>query len=788
MFEQSEEKKSPALEEAEKSYEKNTSSKKSNMILGIIPWNKSVKIILFIFLAFGFVILMISLASKIDFSFFNKKEPEIVYIPEPEENLELDNNVGLPVNPDLPSAKEENLNQDLNSVEYLSFADFYKKPELRYEFEIADYNLPLQVKTDVENYYTISRKLFLDNALDDLNNNGYAFLPNFAGSLSNDFYSSYKWLQINEVPIMITSDFVLYYYQYNLKKIFKDIESSVFYDNLWEINKDLYENAKLRYESHLRETGDINDPVLEGKRLVTAYLATILEILKPSQEQIDEEIFTPQEVIAFNFNLPKYLEDDVLREVELIRGHSKKEKSPVLLYERDYSEFFVPNEYKSNARLNNFYLTTKWLNSVFPLYSKDDCSDCLLDKNDWRVNMVAAQYLSQDFSNNPTVKAKWARIYKVISFFKGLRSDLTYVHYRDDAKRVFGDNYDIEETFSPSNSNFDNNFKLLQSEIRKNNFLSVQGAYDLRDKNNYLKVGLRVLADSYWPNSYIFSELTYPKVGNAINQEIDSITSCNIEGEIKRCNGFGLDIVSLVGGDLNGQYWEDNTDYINYSNSINSLRTEMNKNTPWQENNYWSNLNILNDIFSSDNSFLPVFARNSSWKERENSLALGSWANFQLPIDKLDSYSVYKKEHGIGEGENLHEYNYIEPDLALYDSLLSNVDMISQMFLALKMHQEVNSTVFSLSNMRSDLEQLKLLAQKQLIGEDLTEDDADFIFNFSRRNILKEKNSINYIDIPGYNSNNLRVSVDGVKLLALIRNYKGSPVLVVGPVFNYKEK
>ncbi len=788
MFEKTDKEKSPALENAEENYKKEVSSSKNTTVLGIIPWNKGTKIILFVFLFIAFAMLMFTIIKKIDFSFFNKKEPEIIYVPEVKDDLRLDNEVGLPTNPDLPAANDQNIDYDLNSVEYLSFADFYKKLEKKYDFETVGYNLPIQTKTKVENYYTISRKLFLDNSLSDLDNNGYAFLPNFAGSANNDFYSSYAWLQENDIPIIITSDFVLYYYQYNLKKIFKDIEASVFYDNLWEISKELYESAKLRYEAHLRETGNINDPILEGKRAVTAYLATILEILKPSQNQIEQNIFTTQEVIAFNFILPKYLEDDVLKEVKLIREHKQKVKSPVLLYERDYTEFVVPEEYRSNARLNNFYLTTKWLNSVFPLYSQEDCVDCLLDREDWHINMVAAQYLSQDFSNNPNVKAKWARIYKIISFFRGLRSDLTYVHYRDAAKKIFGDSYNIEETFSTSNPNFKANFISLQREIRRNDFLSVQGAYNLRDIDNYPKVGLKILADSYWPNEYIFSNLTYPNIGDIKDSEIKNITACSVNRELKRCKGFGLDVLNLLSDDLDSQYWKDNTNYYSYRESANSLKSELNKNTPWQENNYWSNLNILRDVFSGDNSFLPIFARRDSWQERKNSLALGSWLNFQLPIEKLELYIKQNIGTNIGEEKSPHEYNYIEPDLALYDTLLSNVEMISQMFFALKMHQEVNSTVFSLSGMKNDLEQLKILAQKQLIGEILTDDEADFVFNFSKRNTLKEKNSVNYINIPGYKNNTLRASVNGIKLLALIRNYKGSPVIVVGPVFDYKEK
>lgn len=113
-------------------------------------------------------------------------------------------------------------------------------------------------------------------------------------------------------------------------------------------------------------------------------------------------------------------------------------KSPVLLYQRDYRSFVVPEEYKSNAKLNNFYLNTKWLSSEFPLYyqDKNECPDCELDFDDWRVSMITSSFIAKDIFDSYELKNKWARIYKTLAFFKGLRGELTYVHYRDALKNT----------------------------------------------------------------------------------------------------------------------------------------------------------------------------------------------------------------------------------------------------------------------------------------------------------------------------------------------------------------
>jgi hypothetical protein len=59
----------------------------------------------------------------------------------------------------------------------------------------------------------------------------------------------------------------------------------------------------------------------------------------------------------------------------------------------------VPEEYNTSARLKNLYLTLRWLNSNFPLhYQGSNCSNCLLDKEDWRLTTIAASFIALDFS------------------------------------------------------------------------------------------------------------------------------------------------------------------------------------------------------------------------------------------------------------------------------------------------------------------------------------------------------------------------------------------------------
>ncbi len=189
-----------------------------------------------------------------------------------------------PAEPSLPSSGDDGRNGGNGNgqigweAQNVSFGDFYKVDREDLRLVLPDYPLPQNVKVDVANYYDFSRKINLDAALGSLNENGFASIDNPFPSEAKNFYQAYSVLKSKQVPVMLTSDFLIYYYQNTLKKAFKDIEGTVFYDNLWQTNKRLYAIAKDRYEANLNKTGLANDLALEGARRELAFFATALSI------------------------------------------------------------------------------------------------------------------------------------------------------------------------------------------------------------------------------------------------------------------------------------------------------------------------------------------------------------------------------------------------------------------------------------------------------------------------------------------------------------------------------
>lgn len=684
------------------------------------------------------------------------------------------------------------------AVEYLSFANFYKAPDNQVEIKFSDYKLPLNVKIDVLNYYDLSRKLNLDPALDKLNSNGFAIIDNPWITEAPDFYSIYNNLEQKQVPFLITSDFVIYYYQTILKKVFKDIEENIFYDNLWSINKELYTVAKNRYEARLAEIGNINDPILEGERLEVSYLAVALELLKPTTGQVapqgtldDKNKFITSEMERFYFITPTYLRDDVSRELKLIREAKEKTKSPVMLYVRDYKDFTVPADYRDNARLNNFYLTTKWLNSVFPLDYKDkNCLNCLLDKDDWRLSMIAASLISVDFSDSPELKNKWARIYKVMSYFNPLREDLNYVDYRDALKSVFGENYKVEELFADSNPKAKDNLQKLQAKLKAREFSPFLGAIDKADPATNYRLGFKMLVEAYSPNDYIFNQLTYPKVDTyqGTSTKANNTTFCSVKDIKRRCNGIALDVVSLLQPITNNSYFEENTNYLNYGREAKNLQDKLSQDAVWYTNNYWATLAGISAYLNMEKTSLPLFSHSLAWRDQTLNTAVSTWINMQLPLDKFSVNQSFTSKT-FDNFSRFNENSYVEPNLNLINELLANNLMMQKMFSALQVDREVASVPNALKLANDNLTALRDIIIKELGGQALGPEDNETISNFAKQLTIEAKNNASkQLTIrPIGSKNGLKEDLSRLKLMVLIHQDGADRVFSVGPVWNYSE-
>ncbi|HTW96813.1 MAG TPA: DUF3160 domain-containing protein [Candidatus Methylomirabilis sp.] len=688
------------------------------------------------------------------------------------------------------------------AAEKIKFSDYYNPAVSPFNFNFPKYQLPLNIKTDAANYYDINRQINLDAGLDQLNINGFAVLTNpFAGQADN-FYELYQTLGGKGVPALVTSDFLIYYWQNILKQSYKDIESSIFYENLWEINARLYQVARQRYENNLAQKSATSDAALESSRLELAYFAVALNLLAPTPAQINQSSslnkntgFTSAEAEKFSAPLPSYL-SDVAAETQLIRAAKGNAKSPVLLYQRNYQDFAIPAAYQRNARLANFYLASRWLNSVFPLYFKDaSCPNCLLDRDDWRINILAAFRLTDDLSADQDLQNRWAKIYKLQSFFSGLRDDLNYLNYRAAEDKIFGSQSGVEKILGQTDEETDKNLLRLRDELAAVEFSPLAGGLDKTATATKPLLGMKMLAEPFDPTVYIFHQLTYPLTGalngdKAVAQKTPTACVVKNTSGYNRCFGSGWDVINLI-HPLAGLAIDDftaNGNYERYGSQVNSLRLQLADFTTATRHNsdYWLNLDIANKLLTAPEKTEIKFMNDNAWLEKDLSTMAAAWANQALSADTF----APPTESGVARLNSssfvsARGNQYIEPNLTLVRELLADTEMINQALVALGASDGGNTVLEDLDLVRKNLTRVNTIIEKELGGTTLSEEDyssiSALVNEFSVKTTAAKTWQLASPDAG------LKENLAGVKLLVLAAPENDKKILVVGPIFNYQE-
>lgn len=691
-------------------------------------------------------------------------------------------------------------NHDFESIEGLLYSNFYQKRDIKTLKTLKEYRLPINIKTDTANYYDISRKVNLDPYLEGLNNRGFAMVDGKAFSNGDDFYDYYRDLLKADYPIVITEDFVLYQYQNILKDSFKEIEKSVFYENLWDISKRMFDISFIRYKQRMEEVGQSGDVILEAARMEASYFAVVLKLLEPIEGQInktmnfsDENKFTEQEANTYSFDLPDYFDASAInKEVENIRKAATTEKSSILFYPIDYKNYKISKNDKENAKLNNFYLAKKWLNQSFPLeYKSDSCPDCTLDRDDWRINFAASLLLANDFYDNKEVKNRWAVIYKIISYFSGLRKDLTFLDYSKALESYYGSDYENIAFLKLEGGELDSELERIKSGILEKSFSDIEGGYDRQNPAERQFLGFRLLQDPFWPNNYLFSVLTGKDMLKA-GKQADAVTACAEKrgNVIYRCSGFGMDVMSLLKPGEYGDYYAQNTGYSGYKERQAVLIDKFkafDKST-WNNNVYWSTLDIASGIMNAGGERRPVYAQSIDWnKDRDINTALGSWVNLHLPQDIWENFIESEAVNSFSSGYYCNLNNYVEPNLQLYYELVTKNDMLLEMFKALGVTDKTVAANNNIKDFNKKLQTMISISEREIGGGALSEDDCKDIKTFAKNYQVKGELARSFAIVQG--SGRISESISGMKAVMLVyRNGSGKNVMAVGPIFNYFEK
>lgn len=521
---------------------------------------------------------------------------------------------------------------------------------------------------------------FTDNQKTAIYQDGFVVLkPSYKSLKMHHLYESSLYKQI---PTFITVDSALHMYRLYFDNSLKMVESSVLYEKLENISKNMliesieaYKDEKL---SNMREE----------LKSVAAYFLTADMLLDIETSSID----VPEEVIS--------LAQEETNLIDAAEGYSK---SPITKKDIDYSQFTVRGHYAGNEKLEKYFKAMMWYGLCgFPIFDETKI-DPELDMENLTIAMTITclalerEEIFKDFEN----------IYSTTALYTGMSDDLGLFELRDMIVKVYGADPDL------------NKFK------------------DSSYNDDLLKAALLLPQPQIKPK---YTDSTAPAgrqfrfMGQRYSFDAESLQ--NLMEPIQRPVPSGLDVVASLGSEraeeILDKYYQPKIKWNKYEYNLNLLRQKQEGFTTddWQKDLYkgwlWTIKSSAANYEKTDG--MPKFMRSEKWTDKNIHTALGSYA--ELKHDTI----LYMKQAvaEMGGGPDLSiPYNYVEPNAEVYANLKWLTEYTKEHLRIRNMLNEQSANV--LDSIIEMQEVLMNVSVKELTNQEITAEENDMLYTYGGR-------------------------------------------------------
>ncbi|MEO0115181.1 MAG: DUF3160 domain-containing protein [candidate division WOR-3 bacterium] len=543
-------------------------------------------------------------------------------------------------------------------------------------------------ESPIENMRLI--QLLTPNQKTLLTKNGFLVTP----SQFDQIYQIYQYAKKQNMPIYVTTDAILHTFHILFDYSLRVIETEYFNKLLLDLTQGLldYELAQLQLTKSPKVTKAL-------KRNI-AYLAVAGSLF-------DDKFVPPKE------GMPEL----VKAELELIERAKGMSPSPIFNYQEDYSQYKPRGHYTRNEKFARYFKVMMWYARIgFYLKPGNQELDIARGRDLTRQAILLVLAIKNGRAGKPPQSTWqiWEKIYQPLSFLIGKTDDLNYYDYnklivqlfpeKDIAKQIEKDA--IIDQFIASAQ------KLPAPKILSTYYLKEDTIQTLA-----VVKGFRLLGSRFIPDSYIFQQLVYDKVGTM---------------HLPRYLPKGLDVMAVLGSNrareiLKTVYQE--TRYLNYETQLLKLKNEFSElsRTEWNQSVYFATLYAIKLLLEpiSGSSYLPNFLFTPAYADKTLMTACGFWA--QLRHDTIlyakQSYTVALT--AIRPEEKIP--GYVEPKPLVYEQIS---ETISDLIAILKqfgiLPSEVNNRLESLKTLT---QKLKAISDKEIKGIELDDDELRLIKN-----------------------------------------------------------
>ncbi|HPR23239.1 MAG TPA: DUF3160 domain-containing protein [Candidatus Sabulitectum sp.] len=584
-----------------------------------------------------------------------------------------------------------------------SFARFYEPVEWSFSPDMMEMGLPV----DPSKVINIREALFyngLSELPEPLSRNGFVVLP--AGRPTDNPVTAFQRLEDTGLPVYVSSGIPLHLLHVFFDQILQQVETDHLYGDLVIVCTALYESSLARDD-------------LTG----AAFFAVPLAWLDGG--------FSPDQRISEN----------VEAEVALMEAHQGFAESPVFGYEEDYSQYVPRGHYTASEELENYFMAMMYLGRLtFPLKGGSPWGpqeEFLVSAEDAeRLTTTALLMVSDlntltDEEGDPLI-GKWRRIYEITAFFAGFADDLSVMEYQRAAAETAGESFDSSLL---STDGFRGSFlAYIVENFRGPSIYSGTGAsavmpdqagdFDPEDFAGLLgkTTGFRFLGQRYTPDSHMLGNMVFPSVGR------------NDRGE-ERFMPSGLDVAAAFRCQAALEIIQENgtTTHLHYPDTLVSMQAMIDGYSmdDWHATLYMCWLHSLRLLAAPRGAGYPDFMQTDGWNRCTLSTFLASWA--MLRHDTIlyakQSYTALAGCAPPMEEEPVPSAGFVEPVPEVYAELRATLGMARN---GLEHYDLLEGDIARrFESAESLLERLQDIAERELEGGLLTEDDADFLKGFA---------------------------------------------------------
>ena len=552
----------------------------------------------------------------------------------------------------------------------------YKPYKVEIQPAVATYSTALGDLTNPELVQRLSAEQ--QAALEE---NGFVVVPEGPQQI----YQLYKNAQEQGIPIFVTTDAMLHAFHVLYDYCLRYAEKERFLADIQALTQMLLEESQFQY-------GEATGKTKEAAKRNWAYFTVAARLLDP------------------NAPIAAEVKDLVEGELALIEAHSGFAQSPIFGYREDYSQYVPRGHYTRNEDFERYFRAMMWYGRMaFRLKPGDTPEAIEMGRMETRQAILIAITLLNRQVNGEEAMAVWDRVYRPTAFFVGESDDYNVYDYVQLCSAAYGIQLDLtmlENREKELNAFIDRAMTLHPPKI-------VSSVVYTGEDPTVVTRGFRFMGQRFVPDSYVFQELVFDKVGDMVNP---------------RLFPKGLDVPAVLGSERAYRILLDVYDegrYAKYSEQVEKLRQEF-ASLPaeqWTENLYWGWLHSLRPLLEVKGEGYPVFMQNQAWVDEDLNGFLGSWA--ELRHDTIlyakQSYTV----KAVAQPPMEETRGYVEPQPEVYGRLAA---LAGQMRDGLDQRGLLNDEFGGkIKDLEDLLLALKTISEKELTNQPLTAEEYDVI-------------------------------------------------------------